>query len=158
MGDVGVATVDDGVTHSLVGLIERDLGTETPLATFGRTGGHFGETSHVFLDRRVATLRGDAVHAFGTHLLLNRVIGVSLALLDHLNGELVKRVEVVRGVAGNVTLDTKELKILDDRLLELFLLLARVGVIESDDELAVVLTSEVLVEDSSLGVTDVEVS
>ena len=100
----------------------------------------------------------------------------------------MKLVEVIRGVGNGVELDVQELEILLDRLLELGLkkhmdekrskvseekgrkgeregekgrahfLLERVGVVESKQHLSVVLVGEVSVEESSLGVTDVEVT
>lgn len=91
----------------------------------------------------------------------------------------MKRVEVVRGIGDGVELDVEKLEILLDRLLELGLeaaetkptsktsgpdeddetradlLLERVGVVESQQHLSVVLVGEVSVEKSGLGVTDV---
>ena len=45
-----------------------------------------------------------------------------------------------------------------DDLLELFLLLGRVGVVEPENELALEVGAVVLVQQGGLGVTDVEVS
>lgn len=123
-----------------------------------------------------------------TYDLLLRVVRVRLAILDELDGVLLKLVEVVGGVGRRVGLDTEKGEVLDNRLLELglrrggrrrvsgvcsglrclatvregyserveektgrrklgtHLLLRRVSVVETDEELAVVHPGEVLVE------------
>jgi hypothetical protein len=55
-------------------------------------------------------------------------------------------------------LNANHLKILENRLLELVILLEWVGVIETEDVFAFVLVGEVAVQDGGLEVTDVEVS
>ena len=93
-----------------------------------------------------------------THRLLVRVVGVGLAALDHLDAVLLQLVKVVARVARRVGLDAEEGEVLDDALLKLGLLLARVRVVEPDEELAVVHARKVLVEDGRLCVADVEVA
>ena len=128
---------------------------------------------------------GEARARDATNLLLKSIITVGVSLLDESNGDLVKLVEVIRSVGDGVELDVQELEILLDRLLELgledrdeegrsqrrreagseregesraHLLLEGVGIVESKQQLSVVLVGEVSVEESSLGVTDVEVT
>lgn len=48
------------------------------------------------------------------------------------------------------------LQVLQNCLLKLFLLLLRVGVIESDDELATILLGVVVIQESSLSVADMK--
>lgn len=86
----------------------------------------------------------------GTDGLLVRVVGVGVALLNHADAELVQLIEVVGRVGDLLALDAEHGKILDDGLLELGLLLRRVRVVETDEELALVDLGEVLVENRGL--------
>jgi hypothetical protein len=64
-------------------------------------------------------------------------------------------------VSDGDILDVHQLEIVENRVLELLLLLGGVCVIESDEELAIAIggsLGEVIVEESGLGVTDVKVT
>ena len=153
-----VAAVDDGVTEGLVRVVDRDLGTQT--AGLTKLGGvlHLFKTAQVLLNREIAALGSNTVHTLSTHLLLSGGIGVGLALLDQLDGVVVDGVKVVGGVGDNRRVDSDQEKVLLDRVLVLNLLLAGVGIIETDNQASLVLVSKVLVEEGSLGVSNVQVT
>ena len=154
-----VASVDDGIAHGLVGVVERDLGTNAVCQTF--LGGllHLLKDSQVLLDGSVTALGRNAVHSLAAHSLLVGVVGICLAHGDQLLAHIVQVVKVVRGVSQAVGLDAHKGEILNDGVLELFLLLGRVGVVESQAHLALVGDmAEVVAEQGSLGVSDVKVA
>ncbi|KAH3684301.1 hypothetical protein WICPIJ_004741 [Wickerhamomyces pijperi] len=154
-----VASVDDWVSHGFVWVVDGHLGTQTVLQPFFGTVLHLlGEDLQVLFDGTFSSGRGDTVHSLVSHLLLDGVVTVGLALLDQLDGQVVHFLEVVGGESGLVALDTQQSQVLNDRVLELKLFLGWVGVVESDDQFPVVLVGKVLVQDSSLGVTNVQVS
>src|SRR5690606_22063884 len=66
--------------------------------------------------------------------------------------------KVVAGISDLITMDSEKLEILENGVLELLLLLGGVGIIESDDELALVLLRKVLVQQRGLCVTNVKIS
>ena len=65
---------------------------------------------------------------------------------------------MITGVCDDIAVDSEQLQILNDRILELLLLLGGVGIVESDNKLALVVLGEVLVEESCFRVTDVEIT
>lgn len=67
-----VTAVNDGITHSLVGVVERDLGANAPLGTFFRTSSHLGKVSQRIFDGELSSFRRDSVHTFVTHLCRTR--------------------------------------------------------------------------------------
>jgi hypothetical protein len=72
---------------------------------------------------------------------------------------LVYLLEPVTGVGDVVGLDAEKRAVFDDSVLEFLLLLARVGVIETQEEFSLVfLVCEVIIQQRSLGVTDMEVT
>jgi hypothetical protein len=90
---------------------------------------------------------------------LHCVVCVCQSILDGLHTALVELVEPITGVGDLVWLDTEKRAVLDDGILELLLLLGRVGVVKSQQELALVLlVREVIVEQRCFGVTDVKVT
>eukprot|EP00964_Phaeocystis_antarctica_P067193 scaffold40659_cov71-Phaeocystis_antarctica.AAC.6 len=91
-------------------------------------------------------------------LLLRRRVDVRDALLEHARLQLQDRREVVGGVAHRAGRDVEPLQVLDDRLLVLALLLARVGVVEAQQQAALVLRGEVRIEHRRLDVPDVQVA
>jgi hypothetical protein len=155
----GVASVDDGITHGLVRVVDRHLSTDTPPQALLVSLLHLLEACEVVLNRRVAAGAGNAVHALCAHLLLECVVRIGQSVLDSLHAALVQLVEEVTGVRDMVWLDAQESTVFDDRVLELLLLLGGVGVVESKDQLALVLgVGEVVVQKRGLGVSDVEVA
>lgn len=71
---------------------------------------------------------------------------------------LLDLVKVIRGVHDLVVTNLDHREILLDGLLELLVLLERVGVVETEDELALILVREETVEDGGLEVANVQVS
>lgn len=153
------AAIDNGVTHGLIGVIDRNLCADTPASALLGALLHFLEARQVVLDGAVPPLARQTVHALLAHLLLLSVIGVCISVLDHLHAVVVQFLEVVGGVGGLVGLDAHQSEVLDDGVLELLLLLDRIGVVETQDKSALVLlVGEVVVQQRSLCVADVQVS
>ena len=93
------------------------------------------------------------------HLRLLGIITIRIAILDDSNTVLIKFIEIVAGVRCLVRLDTHESQILDDSILVLLLLFRRVSIIKTAQKLALVLLmSEVVIEQCSFCVTDVQVA
>ena len=63
-----VASVDDGITKCLVGIVDAHLGTNAPSDTFLRASLHFGEMLEIVLDTIVPVLRSNSLEPFITHL------------------------------------------------------------------------------------------
>ena len=160
MGGLDVAAVDDGVAQSLVGVVDGKLSADAVLKTLlGAVLHLLGEDAQVLFDAAVATARGNTLPALVAHGLLVGIIGVGVALLDHAHAHLVEVVEVVGSVGDGVGLDAHEGEILDDGILVLLLLLGRVGVVETEAQLALVsLVSKVVGKKGGLGVSDVKVT
>jgi hypothetical protein len=62
------ASVDDGVPHGFVGVVDAHLGSETPLLTLVGPGRHFVKPLQAVLDGLLASVRGDTVHPSASHL------------------------------------------------------------------------------------------
>lgn len=134
------------------------------------------------LGGKLTTRARNTVPALFLHGLLVGIIGIGLAQLDDLDTIGIELIEIVTGVGSFVGFDTlflsaikiarthflgvkltwntyHESKILHNGILELLLLIGGVGVIETQQKSAVVLlVGEVVVEKSSLGVSNVQVS
>lgn len=93
-----------------------------------------------------------------THGLLVGVVHEGVSLLDQPPSKVLNLVKVIAGVDDLVPSDTEHLQISLERRLELVLLLFRVGIVETKDELALVLVGEEAVENTGLDVTDVKVT
>ena len=63
-----VATVDDRVTESLVGVVDAHLRTDTPAETLLGSLLHLIEVLEVILDAVITVLRSDTIEALLTHL------------------------------------------------------------------------------------------
>lgn len=97
-------------------------------------------------------------HSCEPYLLLDSVVTVRLAHLDHLNSLLVQSIEVVTRVGDHIALDPQQLQIFKDRILKLLLLLGRVCIIETNDKLSLVVLRKVLVEQRRLRVSNMEIT
>ena len=95
----------------------------------------------------------DAVEPLFLHLQLRGVVHVGVSLLDELPREVSNLVERIRRVRDLVGLDAQCGKIRKDGILELRLFFGRVGVVEPNDELALVLASIELVEERRLHIS-----
>jgi hypothetical protein len=126
-----VAAVDDRVTHGLIRAIEGNLSTNTPANTLRGAVLHLLKARQALLDGKVTTAARKTVETLSGHSLLIGVISIGVALLDDLDTEVVQLVEVVTGIGHLVRLDTHKGKVLHDGVLELFLLVRGVGVVES---------------------------
>ena len=113
-----VRAVDDRIAQRLVRVIDAQLGTETPTRALRRALGHLLEVLEVVLDRVVAVLGGNAVHALLSHLLLLGVVRVRFTSLNHLQGVLIQLIEVVRRMRNFVAVDVEKCEVLEDGLLE----------------------------------------
>jgi hypothetical protein len=156
---LGVAAVDDGVAHGFVRVVDRHLCADAPLEALVAARLHQLEPGQVVLDAGVAAGTGNAVHTLVAHLHLLRVVCIRETILDHLHTRVVQLLEPVTGVRHRVGLDAQERAILDNRILVFLLLLGRVGIVEAQQELALVLlVRKVVVEEGGLCVADVEVA
>lgn len=114
-----IASVDNGIAHSLVGIIDTDLGTKTPSQAFSAPSGHLLEVLEICLDAVVPMCRCDPIHALSAHLRLLSVVGIGFTGFDDLDGKIVQSLEVVRGVSDDVSLDIHEMQVLEDGLFKL---------------------------------------
>mmetsp|Transcript_20495 Transcript_20495/g.66555 ORF Transcript_20495/g.66555 Transcript_20495/m.66555 type:complete len:550 (-) Transcript_20495:685-2334(-) len=151
-----VAAKANRVAHARVRLLHVNLEPEAALLAALGALDHLGPQSEVVLHAVVAVLRLHAVHALLAHRERLRVVDVSLALLEQLFAHLENLVKVVGGVRYYIPLDAQRLDVLHDVRDEILILLCRVCVIESNDELAFVVPCKVLVQERSLGVPDVQ--
>lgn len=93
------------------------------------------------------------------HRLLVGIIGIGVTILDNLDAVLVHLVEVVTTKGYLVGLDAHESDVLQYDVLEKLFLVARIRIVKTDQKGAIVLlVREVVVEESGLRVTDVQVT
>jgi hypothetical protein len=102
---LGVAAVDDRVTHGFVGVIDGHFGADAPLGAFGGARFHFGEVGEVGFDAGITAGAREALHALVAHFFLLGVVGVGFADFDDVGAVVVHFLEVVAGVAGSVGAD-----------------------------------------------------
>lgn len=105
---LGVAAVDDRVTHGFVWVIDGHFGPNTPFHAFGGARFHFGKVGEVGFDGGITVRAREALHALVAHFLLLGVIGVGFADFDDVGAVVVHFLEVVAGVAGSVGADAHE--------------------------------------------------
>lgn len=152
---------DDGVSHGTVARVKSNACANAVLSSQVGTSLHLSEHGQTLLRRAVTSLAGKAVLSVGALDLGVGIIGVGVAVLDHLLGQVVNLLEVVTGVGDLVVLDVHQLEVVEDSILKLLLLLGGVCVIESNNKLSVSVGGglcEVIVEESGLGVTNVKVT
>mmetsp|Transcript_24367 Transcript_24367/g.45749 ORF Transcript_24367/g.45749 Transcript_24367/m.45749 type:complete len:487 (-) Transcript_24367:1158-2618(-) len=153
-----VLAVQHGIAHGAVDALHVDLGPEAPLGALGVSAAHEVEELHVLLHAKGAPRAVLPVHALLLHRLLGGVVHEGESLLDHLDGVGLHLLKVVGGVGDDVGVDSELAEILDDALLEFFLLLGGIGVVKPNDQLALVPPGVVVVQEDRLGVSDVEVA
>jgi hypothetical protein len=152
---------NDGVSHGTVARVKGNACANAVLSSQVGTSLHLSKHGQTLLSRAVTSLAGKTVLSVSALNLGIGVIGVGVAVLDHLLGEIVNLLEVVTGVGDLVVLDVHQLEIMKDSILKLLLLLGGVCVVESNDELSVSVGGglcEVIVEKSGLGVANVKVA
>ena len=82
-----------------------------------------------------------------------------MTILDHLNAALIELIKPVARVGHLVGLDAEKSTVLDNGVLELLFLLGGIGVVETQEQSALVLlVCKVVVEKGCLGVTNVQVT
>ena len=156
---LGVAAVDDRVTHATVHTAHVDVGSDVPLGALLGAKLHLSEVCQALLNADVAVLALNPLHALCAQLLDRCVVGVGEAQADHLLALVVEQLEVVAGVRDGIGLDCHELQVLNNGVLVLLLLLCGVGVVEAQEHLAIVLlVGKVVVQEGGLHVSDVKVA
>mmetsp|Transcript_51195 Transcript_51195/g.115079 ORF Transcript_51195/g.115079 Transcript_51195/m.115079 type:complete len:263 (-) Transcript_51195:301-1089(-) len=153
-----VAAVDGGVTQCAVIRVVLDLGAQAALEALLRSRQHLLEETHVLLHRLITERRRLLHHSQGLLLLLSGRVDERKSVLDHLHCDVLDLLEPIGSVADLRWLDLQQRQRLYDGMLILLLLLGRVGVIETEQELALVLRGEVGVEHRGLHVADVQVA
>lgn len=154
-----VAAVDDRITHSLVGVVDRHFSPNTPPCAFVSSFVHLFEPSQVLFNRSIPPLARFSIHSLRSHSLLLGVICVGVSVLDDLDGILMQLVKVVTAVTSLIGCDTHEGEILEDGILELLFLVRGVGVVKADQKSPLVFfMGKIIVQKGSLGVSNVEVS
>ena len=63
-----ITPIDDGVTHGLVGVVDTDLGSNTPFEAALGTQFHLLEVFQILFYGVVPSFRSDSIHALLTHL------------------------------------------------------------------------------------------
>mmetsp|Transcript_12481 Transcript_12481/g.19709 ORF Transcript_12481/g.19709 Transcript_12481/m.19709 type:complete len:231 (+) Transcript_12481:1809-2501(+) len=153
-----VLTEQDGITKGSIVAGHVNLGTQAPRRAVGAAGTHEFELLLGLGGGHGPVLGLDTIGTFQLHLLLWRVIHVRQSLLDHRNRISVNGGEVVGCIRNDVGLDTKKRQIFHDRLLILFLLLARVCIVESDNQTPLVPARAIVIQQNGLGVSHVQVA
>ncbi len=124
---------------------------------------HLAKELHVFLDAAI-TIRA-VPSRFGqraavlTDLLRAQAVDVGLAHLDQFFCTIVQLVEVIGGVCQTLfPVEAEPVHVVLDRLHVLRVFLARVGVVETQEGLAVVLFRHAEIEANRFGVPDMQVA
>lgn len=108
-----IGSVNNGVAHSLVRIVQANLGSDAPPQPFRGTQTHFLKPRKILLDTSVTPLRGDSMPTFMRHagevaVLLGwararqvggvgiiGIISVCLTVADDLHSKAVQPVEMV---------------------------------------------------------------
>lgn len=154
-------SVNDRVSHGAVARVKGNASANAVLSAEIRAVLHLTEHGQTLLGRTVSSCAGKTVLSVRLLDLGVRVVGIGISVEDHLLRNIVQLLEVITGVADRHILDVHELQVVKNRVLKLLLLLLGVGIIESNKELAVAVggsLGEVVVQEGSLGVTDVKVT
>lgn len=130
---LGIAAVDDWITHSFVRVLDGHFGADAPFAASFSPFFHLSEVSEVFLNRGIAAGAGEAFHALVAHFLLRGVVGVGFADFKNVHAVVVHFLEVVARVTRFVGADAHEGEVFDDGVLEFFLFFRGVCVVEAAD-------------------------
>ena len=146
----------DGVSHAAIISFHVDFSSHAVFISFSLK--HKLENLKVLGYWVVAACGLLSLASLLSHDLNGSVIKIDSILLDKPSQQLVHLREVISGIGQLSILDTKGLKILEDGLHELSLLLDGVGVIESKNHSAFVHLGVMVVEECSLAMTDVKVS
>ena len=155
--------IDDGIAHHHEGGCHVDLGAQAG-AAFGHLAAlHLGKQRqvlfHAAIAERAVLARGGQGAAVFAHLLGGKLVHIGQTLLDELDGIAVQLVEIVGGVADLAApLEAEPLYVLLDGLHELDVFLRRVGVIEAQVALALIVTGDAEVQADGLGVADMEIT
>lgn len=114
VGILNVATVDNGVSHSLVRVVRRNRRANAMRQTLLGSQLHLLENSQVLINSTVATLRRNTIHSLGSHSLLVGVVGICLAHGNKLLAHFVQVLKIVGRVSHGIGLNSHERKILDN--------------------------------------------
>jgi hypothetical protein len=152
------ASVHCGITQGSVQRVHVNLGSNTTLLTELGALLHLLPHAEVLLDRVGAVLGLNLEFTLLLHLLGLGVVSVGGALANHTLTQSQQSVKVIRGAREAVPFDTEQLDVLFDDLLELGVLLGRVGVVETKDKLTFKFQLIELVQQSGLGVTNMKIT
>mmetsp|Transcript_95178 Transcript_95178/g.269400 ORF Transcript_95178/g.269400 Transcript_95178/m.269400 type:complete len:445 (+) Transcript_95178:1099-2433(+) len=158
MRNVGLAAIEDRVAQALVLALHVHLRPHAAPQALGASLEHLAPQPEVLLLWLGSPLAVGPGVALLPHLRHLGVVHVGLVLLEQFLHDFLQLGEVVGGVAHHVWKDLQRRQVLDDAVYELDLLLARVRVVEAQDELAFVVPGVVVVQHRGLGVADVEVA
>lgn len=116
-----IASVDDRIAHSLVGVVDAYLGAKAPSQAFRCACLHLVEVLEVCLNAVVPVGRGGAFASLHAHLCLFSIVGIGLPGFDELECEVVQGLEVVRGVGNSIAVNVQELQVLENSVFKLCL-------------------------------------
>mmetsp|Transcript_16882 Transcript_16882/g.42928 ORF Transcript_16882/g.42928 Transcript_16882/m.42928 type:complete len:315 (+) Transcript_16882:1698-2642(+) len=152
------APVEDWIAQALILALHVQFAAHAALEAFLGPCQHLLPELEILVHLLISSTTFDASIALLSHLVNLRVVHIGFAIFDQFLHQLLKLVEIVRGVGLLVGEDLQSAQIFLDALREFHLLLARIGVVESEDELALVVPGVVVVKHGSLGMTDVQVA
>jgi len=155
---LGFTAVDGRVAHTAVQRLHVNLSANSTLGAELCPILHLVPPGQVFLHAVVSVSGFRLRFTFHLHSLGIRVVHVGLALLEQLLSIAEDGVEMIRRPGEVVVLDLQHLKVLQDHLLVLLLLLGRVRVVEPHNKFSVERLLVVVVEQRRLGVAHVEVA
>ena len=156
--------VNGRVTHIHVGAGQIDLGTQGAAAVREFTSAHTAEQIQVFLGRAVTIRAGAAglagiVAAVSTGLFTAQIVHISLACHDQLFGVVVADIKIVAAVKYTaVGVSPQPVQILLNAVYKLHVLVAGVGIVHTQVELATVLLGNAPVDVNGLGTANVQIA
>ena len=153
-----IATVDDGIAHSLVGVVHADFGSNAPSDALLRALFHLLKVGKINLNGSVSPLTWQSIPSLVLHGLLLGVVRVRFALFEHGDGVLIELVEVVTCVSRLVRTNSHQGQVFDNRILELLFLFGRVCIVKTADQCSLIhLMCEIVIQQCSFCVADMEV-
>mmetsp|Transcript_36885 Transcript_36885/g.102383 ORF Transcript_36885/g.102383 Transcript_36885/m.102383 type:complete len:204 (-) Transcript_36885:385-996(-) len=155
---VCLATVEHWVTQALVFVGHINLTTHAAFQTFLRSLQHCLPKSKVFLHRLISPAAGHSGVPLLPHLIYFCIIYVCSPLPDQLFHHLLQLIKVIRSVGYVIGNNPQGSQVFNDALFKLHFFFAWVSVIKTEDQLAFVVPSVMVVQQSRFGMADVKIA
>mmetsp|Transcript_4352 Transcript_4352/g.10191 ORF Transcript_4352/g.10191 Transcript_4352/m.10191 type:complete len:233 (-) Transcript_4352:938-1636(-) len=153
-----VLSKQNRISQGSIVRVHVNLGTETPSCTFFLARVHHQKLFLGFFWRLVAVFTLDSIRALLLHLLLGSIVHVGCTIFNHTHGITINGPKVIGSIGHDIGIDSQQFQIFHNGLLVLFLFLGRIGIIKSHNESPLVATSIVIIEQDSLGMSNVQIT